>query len=151
VARDVHHSPALREGRLEPVPSVDRHHVQEPAGRHERSLEQGLAEVHEIRPRRDTFFTWDAQTQQMVPSTNMSIPGAHSTMAGDFYAIITFWEGNRVTFRAYLNPLINFVWLGGLILIIGTMVALWPSRRPAAVPVAAAPAELGSVRTGGGR
>ncbi|MBN1678857.1 MAG: heme lyase CcmF/NrfE family subunit [Anaerolineae bacterium] len=95
---------------------------------------RGDNEVAQIRPRRDTFFTTNPTTGQLEPSTNMSIPGAHSTLANDFYAIITFWEGNRVTFRVYLNPLINFVWLGGFILIAGTLVALWPSRRS---PVAA--------------
>ncbi len=86
--------------------------------------------VDHIRPRRDTFYTFDSATQSFTPTTNMSIPGAHSTLAGDFYAIITFWEGNTVTFRVYLNPLINFVWMGGIILILGTIVALWPSRQP---------------------
>jgi cytochrome c-type biogenesis protein CcmF len=84
--------------------------------------------VAHVRPRRDIFFVQDPQTGQMTPSTNMSIPGAYRTLAGDFYVRIEHWEGNAVTFRAYWNPLINFVWLGGLILIAGTLVALWPSR-----------------------
>jgi glutathione synthetase len=98
--------------------------------------------VAQIRPRRDTFYTFDSITQTFTPTTNMSIHGSYSTLASDFYAIITFWEGNTTTFRVYLNPLINFVWLGGVVLIIGTLVALWPSRQPAArvqyVPAAAA-------------
>jgi cytochrome c-type biogenesis protein CcmF len=98
--------------------------------------------VDHIRPRRDIFYTMDNATGQLTPSTNMSIPGMYSTLASDFYAIITHWDGNRVTFRAYHNPLIGFVWMGGIILILGTLVALWPSRRPAhavqTVPVPAA-------------
>ncbi len=86
--------------------------------------------VSHIRPRRDIFYTRDPQTGQLTPSTNMSIPGMYSTMAGDFYAIITHWDGNTVTFRVYLNPLIGFVWMGGIILILGTLVALWPARQP---------------------
>ncbi len=86
--------------------------------------------VGHIRPRRDIFYTLDPQTGQMTPSTNLSIPGMYNTVAGDFYAIITHWEGNQVTFRVYLNPLIGFVWTGGIILILGTLVALWPSREP---------------------
>lgn len=87
--------------------------------------------VAQIRPRRDTFYTWDSNAQTMTPTTNMSIPGSHSTLSADFYAIITFWEGNTATFRVYFNPLINFLWIGGIILIVGTLVALWPSRQPA--------------------
>jgi cytochrome c-type biogenesis protein CcmF len=59
---------------------------------------------------------------------------------GDFYARIEHWDGNTVTFRVYWNPLINFVWGGGIVLILGTLVALWPSpetsqsRRRVSVP-----------------
>lgn len=106
--------------------------------------------VAHIRPRRDVFYSWDASQGQMVATTNMSIPGAYSTLGGDFYAIITFWEGNRVTFRVYLNPLIDFVWLGGVILVLGTLVALWPSRRPAMVAQRTAPAGLGAPNVAGG-
>ncbi len=86
--------------------------------------------VAHIRPRRDIFMRRNPATNQMEPAENMSIPGAYSTLAGDFYALITDWKGNRVTFRVYWNPLINLVWIGGFVLIGGTLVALWPSRRP---------------------
>jgi cytochrome c-type biogenesis protein CcmF len=108
--------------------------------------------VDHIQPRRDTFFTFDPSTNQLTPSTNMSIPGAYRTWNGDFYAIITFWEGNRVTFRVYLNPLINFVWIGGILLLVGTLVALWPSRRPElGAQAASVPAEWRGAEASGGR
>ena len=109
--------------------------------------------VDQIRPRRDTFYTVDSTTGVMTPTTNMSIPGSHSTLAADFYAIITFWEGNTTTFRVYLNPLINFVWYGGIILILGTLVALWPSRRSevAAQVAAVTSSGVSSERAGAGR
>jgi cytochrome c-type biogenesis protein CcmF len=86
--------------------------------------------VGHIRPRRDIFMTTDPATGQQVAGTNMSVPGAYSTLEGDFYARIEHWDGNTVTFRVYWNPLIDFVWLGGFVLILGTLVALWPSRQP---------------------
>jgi cytochrome c biogenesis factor len=104
-----------------------------------------------VRPRRDIFMTTDPATGMPTPGTNMSIPGNYSTVAEDFYAIITHWNGNTVTFRAYLNPLISFVWMGGLVLIFGTMVALWPSRQPDAVTRRlAAPSGSVGARAGGG-
>ena len=106
--------------------------------------------VAHIRPRRDVFYSWDAGQASMVPTTNMSIPGAYSSLGGDFYAIITFWEGNRVTFRVYLNPLIDFVWFGGVILVLGTLVALWPSRRPAMIAERTMPAGLNAPNVAGG-
>ena len=107
--------------------------------------------VANVRPRRDIFMTTDPATGMPTPGTNMSIPGNYSTVAEDFYAIITHWNGNTVTFRAYLNPLISFVWMGGLVLIFGTMVALWPSRQPDAVTRRlAAPSGSVGARAGGG-
>jgi len=106
--------------------------------------------VGHIRPRRDIFFTRDPMTGQLSPTTNMSIPGTHSTLAADFYARIEHWEGNRVTFRVYYNPLISFVWLGGVVLVLGTMVALWPSRHPGrAAQRATVPAGARGIGAGG--
>ncbi|MBN1200960.1 MAG: hypothetical protein JXJ20_03800, partial [Anaerolineae bacterium] len=95
------------------------------------TLLRGENEVTQLEPRRDIYFSVNPATGERVPVTNVSVPGTHRTLAGDFYTIITFWEGNRVTFRAYWNPLINFLWMGGVILVAGTLVALWPSCQPA--------------------
>ena len=32
--------------------------------------------------------------------------------------------------HAYLNPLVKWVWLGGLVVVFGTILALVPSRQP---------------------
>jgi cytochrome c-type biogenesis protein CcmF len=49
----------------------------------------------------------------------------------------------RATFRVLVNPLVPWIWYGGLILVVGTMIALWPgagvpTRRTAPAPVPAA-------------
>ncbi len=41
------------------------------------------------------------------------------------------------TFRVLVNPLVPWIWLGGLIMAIGTLIALWPS--PGTVPVRKSP------------
>ncbi|MCC6602403.1 MAG: heme lyase CcmF/NrfE family subunit [Anaerolineae bacterium] len=77
----------------------------------------------------------------------MTIPNARSTITEDFYVLMINWEpatADQATFRIYLNPLINWVWAGGVIFVIGTLVAAWPDpaverslsrrRRPAAAP-----------------
>lgn len=79
----------------------------------------------------------------------MTIPDLRATIGEDFYVLIVNWEGfsaNAATFRAYLNPLINWVWAGGVIFIIGTLIAAWPdvvdekvkaaAKLPALQPVA---------------
>ena len=37
---------------------------------------------------------------------------------------------DSATFKIYHNPLVNYVWLGGLVFIFGTLVAAWPEREP---------------------
>jgi cytochrome c-type biogenesis protein CcmF len=37
-------------------------------------------------------------------------------------------NGEIVTFKVYINPLINLVWWGGIILIIGTVIAALPKE-----------------------
>jgi cytochrome c-type biogenesis protein CcmF len=45
------------------------------------------------------------------------------------------WDnsGTSATFKVYINPLINWVWIGGIVMILGTMIAAWsnPARREA--------------------
>ncbi|MBI5293499.1 MAG: hypothetical protein HY872_16610, partial [Chloroflexi bacterium] len=73
-----------------------------------------------LHPRRDLF------TDSGQP---MTIPGVRSTLGEDFYVILVGWEpiaSNGATFKIYVNPLINLVWSGGLIFILGTLIAAWP-------------------------
>jgi cytochrome c-type biogenesis protein CcmF len=37
------------------------------------------------------------------------------------------------TFKVYHNPLVNWLWLGGLVFIVGTFIAAWPDREPESV------------------
>jgi cytochrome c-type biogenesis protein CcmF len=65
----------------------------------------------------------------------MTIPDKRSTLANDLYVILAGWDnqGETATFKAYINPLINWIWIGGTILILGTLVAGWPTRERRAV------------------
>ena len=75
----------------------------------------------QLRPRRDFFPNEDMNT--------MTIAGAHSTLENDFYVLLVGWEAvnqNTATFKVYINPLINLVWWGGLILIVGALFATYP-------------------------
>jgi cytochrome c-type biogenesis protein CcmF len=92
--------------------------------------------VGELYPRRDYYY----ESQQP-----MTIPGVRSTLEDDLYVILVDWQpiaAQGATFKIYHNPLVNFVWLGGLIFILGTLVAAWPEREPAGV------ARLATARSG---
>jgi cytochrome c-type biogenesis protein CcmF len=65
-----------------------------------------------------------------------TLPAILSTPQEDLYVIIAGWEDNfaTVTFRAYVNPLVFWLWFGGFCLIVSTLIAAWPAaRQPAPV------------------
>ncbi len=64
--------------------------------------------------------------------------GLRSTPLDDLYVILTAWtrEG-EATLRFLVNPLVMWIWAGGLTLTAGAVIAMLPSRRRASVPVGA--------------
>ena len=86
----------------------------------------------ELIAKREYFI---AQQQQVT------IPAKHRSLLGDLYVILTGWEGSgeSATLVVYVNPLINWLWIGGFVFILGTVIAVWPTpqerrkRAPAGV------------------
>ncbi len=76
-------------------------------------------EITRLRPRIDDY-----------PQMPMTIAGAHSTLENDFYVLLISGDRDRATFRIYINPLVNLVWWGGILLIIGTIIAAYPVVTP---------------------
>jgi cytochrome c-type biogenesis protein CcmF len=69
-------------------------------------------------------------TASQQPSTMVAI---HSTLARDLYVV---YEGQnpdtqRPILKFFLNPLVNWIWIGVMIVIFGTAIALVPSLTPA--------------------
>ncbi|MBI4233793.1 MAG: heme lyase CcmF/NrfE family subunit [Chloroflexi bacterium] len=59
-----------------------------------------------------------------------------STPVEDLYIITSeFTEDGSAVFRILVNPLVLWIWVAGPLLILGTLVALWPGRRPVPYPV----------------
>ena len=80
--------------------------------------------VATLRPRQDYF----PNAQDM---STMTIAGSYSTLENDVYVLLVAWEGisqSGATFKVYLNPLVNLVWWGGLVLMLGTTIAAWPDQ-----------------------
>jgi cytochrome c-type biogenesis protein CcmF len=79
------------------------------------------AEVAQLRPRMDIFGNGD------MP---MTIAGAHSTLENDFYVLLNGFDTTSAVqtgrFWIYINPLVNLVWIGGLVLMLGTFISAWP-------------------------
>ena len=74
-----------------------------------------------LQPRRDFFIT------QQQPVT---VPAVYSTPGEDVYVLLVGWNEislDSSTFKIYVNPLINWVWAGGLTFIVPTLIAAWTS------------------------
>ncbi|MEO8607305.1 MAG: cytochrome c-type biogenesis CcmF C-terminal domain-containing protein [Chloroflexota bacterium] len=85
------------------------------------SLLRGGQTLANLRPRHDLY-----------PDMPMTIASSYSTIEGDFYVLLVGWEpvnASTATFKIYINPLINLIWWGGIVLIAGTFIAAWPREQ----------------------
>jgi cytochrome c-type biogenesis protein CcmF len=85
--------------------------------------------LSELHPRIDYYF----DSQQ-----TMTIPGQRSTMKDDLYIILVDWQPASAvgaTFKIYHNPLVNWLWTGALVFIVGMLFAAWPDKDPSLRPV----------------
>ena len=84
---------------------------------------RGGEQVAQLRPRIDHF-----------PAMPMTIAAAHSTLENDFYVLLTGYDpaSGIAQLWVYINPLVNLVWWGAIVLIIGTLVSVWPNEPAAA-------------------
>jgi cytochrome c-type biogenesis protein CcmF len=85
----------------------------------------------ELNPRIDYYF----DSQQ-----TMTIPGQRSTLKDDLYVLLVNWEpatATGATFKIYVNPLVNWLWIGSLVFLAGIIIAAWPEKETERVPVKA--------------
>ncbi len=88
-------------------------------------IHRGQQMVGTLRPER-RFYKASRQ-----PTTEVAI---RMQMNEDIYIVFSGMtpqqegETPRAVISAHLNPLVNWIWLGGLVLVIGTLIALMPSQ-----------------------
>jgi cytochrome c-type biogenesis protein CcmF len=65
---------------------------------------------------------------QQQPTTEVAL---FSNLREDLYVVLGEHQAdtNAATFHVYLNPLVSWVWIGGMVLTIGTLITLLPDRR----------------------
>jgi len=62
--------------------------------------------------------------QQEQPTT---IPAIASSLTEDFYVILAGLEPDQsAALKVYINPLVNWIWIGGFVFVIGNTLLLWP-------------------------
>jgi len=76
----------------------------------------------QLYPRIDYFY--DAEQ-------TMTIPGQRSTFRDDLYILLVDWQpvsNAGATFKIYVNPLVNWLWIGSLLFLFGIIFAAWPEK-----------------------
>jgi cytochrome c-type biogenesis protein CcmF len=68
------------------------------------------------------------------PTTEVAI---RSTLGADLYLVLGSFDDDTklATLQAYINPLVSFLWYGGLVMALGTLVVMWPTRTTVRAPV----------------
>ncbi|BCX05554.1 MAG: cytochrome c biogenesis protein CcmF [Candidatus Roseilinea sp.] len=73
-----------------------------------------------------------------VQQHTATIPAISGTFNTEVYVLLAAWEdgGATASFQVFINPLINWIWVGGIVMILGFVVCFWkaPEREPATSP-----------------
>jgi cytochrome c-type biogenesis protein CcmF len=85
-------------------------------------------------------------------TTAIASPAVSSSLANDLYVTLMAYDPatSTVTLRAFVNPLVVWIWLGGGVVGIGSVFAIWPDRRRIAVEAARRVDLTGPALPGGG-
>jgi cytochrome c-type biogenesis protein CcmF len=86
-------------------------------------VERGDRVIANLRPSMNFYSA--AGGRDMGPTTEV---GLHTNLREDVYVVFNGFEnnGDLAAFEFFVNPLMLWMWLGGLTMIVGTAFALWP-------------------------
>jgi len=67
-----------------------------------------------------------------TPDMPTSEVGLRMTPIEDVYVVLNGWEngGDTATFTIYVNPLTVWMWIGGIVIVLGVLLAIWPHPAP---------------------
>ncbi|MCM3575793.1 heme lyase CcmF/NrfE family subunit [Mesobacillus subterraneus] len=76
--------------------------------------------IGKIKPEKIFYETWPEPSTEVAIKTNWS---------QDLYVVLSSWENkDKVTFMVKVNPFVSWIWMGGIIMVIGTAFALIGGR-----------------------
>ena len=83
--------------------------------------------VTTLYPEKRIYFHRDPNPDKRQPHSELDIYG---TVNKDIYSIFSGVDmEQRIAYlKIMINPLVWWVWLGGYVLVIGTLISLWPAR-----------------------
>ena len=83
-------------------------------------VEKDGQSLGEIRPGKAIYPNFNNQ-----PASEIVI---RSTLLEDLYVVLNAWGDGAATFYVFVNPMMVWVWIGGMVLTFGGLAAWWPAR-----------------------
>jgi len=82
---------------------------------------RGERKVATIRPERNLHSNVDGSVTEVA---------LRSTLKEDLYVVLAGLDADGLAaFQVLINPMVVWLWIGGLVLLVGTLIAAWPARR----------------------
>jgi cytochrome c-type biogenesis protein CcmF len=84
--------------------------------------------IVKLHPEKRIYFHRNPNPERRQPHSELDI---YSTIKQDIYSIFNSIDlENEVAYlKIMINPLVNWVWYGGYLFVLGTLVALWPLKK----------------------
>ena len=86
------------------------------------SVRDGARDLGTIRPAKSFYAGFEGQA-----TTSVAI---RTTPLEDLYVVLNNWDATSVSLLLVVNPLVVWIWIGGLIVLLGTIFAMWPRPLP---------------------
>jgi cytochrome c-type biogenesis protein CcmF len=92
--------------------------------------------VEVLQDGKPTMMLYPEKRRFSTTEENGTMVAIHSTLKEDLYVVYAGEspETQLPVLHVYLNPLVKWIWLGGAVVVLGTLVALLPNRRAVLVP-----------------
>jgi cytochrome c-type biogenesis protein CcmF len=100
--------------------------------------------VEVLQNNKPTMMLYPEKRRFSTTEENGTMVAIYSTLKEDLYVVYagTSPDTQLPVIHAYLNPLVKWIWFGGVVVVFGTLVAMLPNRR-AVLVLAAAPQPVG--------
>jgi cytochrome c-type biogenesis protein CcmF len=95
--------------------------------------------IEVMRDNKPLMMLYPEKRRFVTTVENGTMVAIYSTLKEDLYVVFAGQSPDTQlpVIHAYLNPLVKWIWLGGAVVVLGTLVALLPNRRAVLVLVGA--------------
>lgn len=104
-------------------------------------LRQYTTDAKHATAARLSVFDGDRKTGVIIPEKNVYQYSGNrdinqetevailSSFSHDLYVILSGFQNGTASFRVMINPMVSWIWAGGVVLLLGAIVTMWPTAR----------------------